>query len=416
MRKFSNAKKIGIYWTVLIFGITTFISVSFSANASVSQTVLGITKGGTNANTIVGAQKNLGILDEINLYEQGVNSDRFPTSKATYDYINASLQHKKRFTLGGANGLISICYYATDCSQSANWSKAEKVNGVSSDLDAGYWWGITHGRGQFVATGTNGIISICKDDLDCSKSANWSTAISKGSYWYFSQYGNGQFVVAGRGGVSRCFSETDCSLSSNWLDVINIPGQTSTWIGLLHAKGVFITTNDNGQISSCYDTTDCGISENWKTAQTIVGAHGYGITRGENQFIISSRSGSLSTCSSSTDCTQTSNWTNSQRLDSLIWRPIIYGNGQFIVAGQGGRLARCYDNTNCADATNWSFFIHSTNASWWDAATFGNNMFIVAGYGGRVSTCLATLDCGLQSSWSPVFVIAGNSSFWTGAL
>ncbi|MDR3151937.1 MAG: hypothetical protein LBT85_00495 [Bifidobacteriaceae bacterium] len=418
----SKLKKIGVLGTLFFFCITYFINGSFPANASISQSVLGINKGGTNANSIQSAQTNLGILDEIDLYEQGVNSDRFLSSKATYDYISASLEHKKRFILGGINGLISTCYYTTDCSQVANWSAAIQINGTSGTSDSGYWWGITHGKGLFVTTGQGGTISTCKDDLDCSKSADWSTAFVKGAYWYFSQYGNGQFIAAGsrgsgNGSVSRCFAANDCSVGSNWSDVIDIPGQNGTWIGLLHTKGLFITTNVNGQISSCRDTTDCGLSQNWKTAQTITGVAGYGITRGENQFIISGTTGSVAACPSNTDCTEASNWTSSQSLESgTVWRPVVYGNGQFITVGQSGKIARCYDNTNCADAANWTVLAYSGQNSWWDTATFGNNMFVIGGYTGSVSTCLATADCGLQSSWSQIIRIPGNSTFWTSAL
>ncbi|MDR3152485.1 MAG: hypothetical protein LBT85_03390 [Bifidobacteriaceae bacterium] len=415
-----NVGKIGVLGIILIFGSMCFISNPAASNASVSQSVLNITKGGTNANTLESAQKNLGRTDEINLYEDGIDNEKFPSSKATYDYISASLEHKKRFTLGGDRGLISICYYTADCSQSTNWSVAAKVNGMPDTAFSGYFWGITHGKGQFVAAGTDGEISGCKDNLDCSQSANWSVAeiISGATSWRFVKYGNGQFVVSGTGGVSRCFSENDCSLASNWSQLVKIPSQSGTWNELLYTKDVFMAISTNGKISSCRDTADCGVSENWKTAQTIAGFPGYGLARSENQFISVGNSSSATVCSSKTDCTEANNWTPviSISTTSSDWRPIVYGNGQFIAAGAKGEVARCYDSTNCADAANWSFFTYSEQTSWWDTAAFGNNMFIIAGAGGKVSTCLASSDCGLRSSWTPVFVTAGNSIFWTSAL
>ncbi|MDR3152321.1 MAG: hypothetical protein LBT85_02530 [Bifidobacteriaceae bacterium] len=85
-----EAKKIGILGTIFLFCITFFLNSSLSANAS-SQSVLSISKGGTNANNIANAQKNLGAVETIN---GNVSDDKFLTSKAVYDYIDKVLNAK----------------------------------------------------------------------------------------------------------------------------------------------------------------------------------------------------------------------------------------------------------------------------------------------------------------------------------
>ncbi|MDR3151972.1 MAG: hypothetical protein LBT85_00670 [Bifidobacteriaceae bacterium] len=83
----NNFRKIGILGIIFFFCLTYFLNNSFPANAS-SQSVLNIAKGGTNANNMELAQKNLGRIDSISYNS---TDNQFPSSKAIYDYIQHAL-------------------------------------------------------------------------------------------------------------------------------------------------------------------------------------------------------------------------------------------------------------------------------------------------------------------------------------
>jgi uncharacterized protein (TIGR02145 family) len=82
--KILKLKKLGILSTICLFSITLFLNGLISANASVSQSVLGIAKGGTNANSVESAQINLGRTDSISFNS---TDDQLPSAKAVYNYI-----------------------------------------------------------------------------------------------------------------------------------------------------------------------------------------------------------------------------------------------------------------------------------------------------------------------------------------
>ncbi|MDR3116615.1 MAG: hypothetical protein LBT91_02100, partial [Bifidobacteriaceae bacterium] len=79
-----NIKGLGTSGIIFLLIVVSFLNGLISANASVSQTILGIAKGGTNANSVEGAQINLGRTNFISLNS---TDNQLPSAKAVYSYI-----------------------------------------------------------------------------------------------------------------------------------------------------------------------------------------------------------------------------------------------------------------------------------------------------------------------------------------
>jgi uncharacterized protein (TIGR02145 family) len=79
-----NIRRLGISGVIFLLIVVSFLNGLISANASVSQSVLGIAKGGTNANSVESAQINLGRTDTIS---SNSTDDQLPSAKAVYSYI-----------------------------------------------------------------------------------------------------------------------------------------------------------------------------------------------------------------------------------------------------------------------------------------------------------------------------------------
>jgi uncharacterized protein (TIGR02145 family) len=77
-------KKLGILSTICLFNIALFLNGLISASASVPQTVLGISRGGTNANNVESAQKNLGRVEAIDCNS---TDNQLPSAKAIYNFV-----------------------------------------------------------------------------------------------------------------------------------------------------------------------------------------------------------------------------------------------------------------------------------------------------------------------------------------
>ncbi|MDR3116392.1 MAG: hypothetical protein LBT91_00925 [Bifidobacteriaceae bacterium] len=78
-------RKLGVWGIIFLFGTVAFISgFSINSYAASSSTVLPISRGGTNANTVEDAQTNLGKVNTINSKS---TDNQFPSSKAVYNSI-----------------------------------------------------------------------------------------------------------------------------------------------------------------------------------------------------------------------------------------------------------------------------------------------------------------------------------------
>jgi uncharacterized protein (TIGR02145 family) len=86
--KNNNFKRAGVLGIIFFFCLTYLLNGSFSANASISQSILSIAKGGTNANSVQSARINLGLTNSINYNS---TDNQFPSSKAVYDFIEKAI-------------------------------------------------------------------------------------------------------------------------------------------------------------------------------------------------------------------------------------------------------------------------------------------------------------------------------------
>jgi uncharacterized protein (TIGR02145 family) len=117
--KFLKLKKLNILVTIFLFGIISFFAIQFPTNASVSQSVLNIAKGGTNANSAETAQINLGLTNSINCSS---TDNEFPSSKAVYDYIQLALYENSPIDSTGLS-MNNTNFYNTVC----NWTGGDLI-------------------------------------------------------------------------------------------------------------------------------------------------------------------------------------------------------------------------------------------------------------------------------------------------
>ncbi|MDR3152409.1 MAG: glycoside hydrolase [Bifidobacteriaceae bacterium] len=263
--KNNNSKKIGVLGIILIFGSICFVNTPAISNASASQSVLNIAKGGTNANSAESAQINLGRTDSIS---SNSTDNQFPSSKAVYDYIN--LQFPEFAALDTSGNYI----YSHD---GLTWSEPKQIaNGPSR------WLTATYGGGQFIAAGSTGKITTSKDGI------TWTEAVTVPGAESISlesiAFGNNYFLVSGNGIIARCLITTDCSISGNWSVVFSGRTYGPRYIAFGNGRfwasweANFLSTN-NGESWTMY-----GWPSGTGWSSTIFYALGYFWTDGDNSL------------------------------------------------------------------------------------------------------------------------------------
>ncbi|MDR3152048.1 MAG: hypothetical protein LBT85_01095 [Bifidobacteriaceae bacterium] len=359
MSNFTNLKlkkikleKLGTLSIILIFGSICFISNPAVSNAS-AQSVLSITKGGTNANSMESAQKSLGAVETIN---GNVSDDKFLSSKAVYDYIDEVISPGEFVVSGSKTMHISN----NDLNFKKTWG----------DTNSPLIRNITFGNKKFVAVGQNGSIIHSNDGINWLNSntpSEMSSVYITGIAW-----GQNKFLAC---------TETGKVLTSN--DGINFT--TATNSVPVYAYNI-IYANNKWVLISASQVAISDDGENWtitfssgNNLRGITYAAGKFIVGGKSQILYSYDAISWSKASTSSPITgivhgltysnilkayvgigydsdqsflssDGVNWTVGQLPKSGYWNNVIYKTGKFVAVGS--TIAYSYDGTNWTEVTN----------------------------------------------------------------
>jgi hypothetical protein len=242
--KKNKSKKIGVLGIIFLFCATSFLNNSLCANAS-SQSILNISKGGTNANSVENAQKNLGKVDFV---DNTSSDSKFPSSKAVYDYINEALK-EYTFVLATNNEL----YYSSD---GITWQLTKQF--TSQDM---YTPSVAYGGGKFVVSGGRNdspMTTVTSEDginwseLKTINNISCQTNLICGITW-----GDGKFVNLGNEGKI-----TYSTNGENWVEPFQA-GQENFY-GITYGADKFVAITKDSFIYS-----SSGEQGTWSTAQKI---------------------------------------------------------------------------------------------------------------------------------------------------
>ncbi|MDR3151856.1 MAG: glycoside hydrolase [Bifidobacteriaceae bacterium] len=336
-----KSKKIGLLGFIFFFTIISFLNGLISGNASVSQTVLGLAKGGTNANSVESAQINLGRSDTIDSYS---TDNQFPSSKAVYEYIQNSLEIK--CIVPRTNGLIAV---SKDC-----------VNWTNFDTDAGklLLYPI-QAKGTWVIAGKQKALIYSKDNGKTWTQANLPNSVSNSEFTPLA-YGGGRFVTGDVG--------TGLILYSN--DGIN--WQTASQISNGFIYGVLYVNNRFVAVGQNYvGYSPDGVNWTAGTGDTPYGCR-Y-VVFAENKF--------MAVCDSYTLSSNNGiNWTKSS-IPISSGHGIAYGNGKFVITGTNSKTIVYSTN----GGSSWTNATVNANANNMYHVQFVKDRFIATGQGAEIS-------------------------------
>ncbi|MDR3152479.1 MAG: hypothetical protein LBT85_03360, partial [Bifidobacteriaceae bacterium] len=363
-----NFKKVGILGTLFLFCITSFLNSSLSANAS-SQSVLSITKGGTNANNSENAQINLGRTDAISFDS---TDNEFPSSKAVYDFIKDRTSDQNY--LFGDEGLIARCSpnEAIYCNKTNDWNTFQVGDGNFTSA--------AYGDGIIIAGNNKGYFALCEFRKKyCAAANNWKyfTINKTNSGWKQIIYAQGLFIAVIGSSVATCWANTGCNDESLWA-YTQKTGQINSVAASVSnldqsTNGFLITNGQNTNFSRCVIATSCSTSDDWTNYPSTITGYQYNDafyypSLNAILFLAGSHSDGhiarIMICYVSSSCNETSNWS--------VWAaPDAYGLGKsdfsqaenplFIIAANkhygtpyiSEALIVCQINNDCTQKANW---------------------------------------------------------------
>ncbi|MDR3152011.1 MAG: hypothetical protein LBT85_00905 [Bifidobacteriaceae bacterium] len=413
-------KKIGVLSIIFIFGSICFINIPATSNASISQSVLSIAKGGTNANNSESAQTNLGMIDNLSVLSTNNN---FPSSKAVYNTIENLSQG--RFIAVGQNNLFSQCLESANCTDAQNWSTAEPLTDQTQICST--YYGTTclrdliYAGGRFIAIGSGGIVTQCFDSADCGIANSWKSAIlgnNTGIIWDGITFGQNLFVVVGNSGfMSSCSAELDCSDANSWTTPAKIGSTSANYNDITFGNNQFVAVSVSGSISIC--KSNCQSTDSWSAASTVPNnASINAITHSNDRFVAGTTNMSITGCLYINDCSIGANWSPLYQIsgasgDNL--HAIVYGAGRFIAGGAGMKVSQCLETNDCTLGQNWSTFITlPAKSGYWLRSIYAKDTFIFTGFNGAITSCSATADCSQISSWTTTTYVDGQPDRWLG--
>jgi len=263
-----------------------------------------------------------------------------------------------------------------------------------------YLYGVTYGKGTFVAVGGDGSNGIIVTSFD---GATW-TAIS-GTFLQLNAvaYGNGTFVAVGDHGTILISSDGE-----TWIERTSYSGTTDDLHAIAYGNGTFVVLSDSDTILISSD------GYTWKAKTfTLKGCTlfcfydiPHEIYYGKGKFV--SPSAGFTYIYTSPDGVT---WTKRNSGTSYGLYGVVYGNGTFVAVGDYGIVV------TSPDGVTWTERNSGTNSDFY-AVAYGNGTFVAVGPDWLNAVMFTSSDGVVwtvrapASSYSALYgVTYGNSTF-----
>lgn len=232
-----------------------------------------------------------------------------------------------------------------------------------------FWYGVTYGKGLFVAVGLNGTGNRVMTSPD---GVTWTSRTSAAdNQWRSITYGGGIFVaLASTGTGNRIMTSPD---GINWTSRTSSSDFQST--SITYGDGMFVAV---GQ-SSVLMTSPDGITWTTRTASAAKGWNS--VAYGGGLFVAVA---SYSTTSAVMTSPDGINWTSRTSADNN-WQSVTYGGGLFVATAFSGTGNRVMTSP---DGINWTIRVSAADNQWY-GITYGGGVFVAvanSGTGNRVMT------------------------------
>jgi hypothetical protein len=347
--KFLKLKKLGILGTIIFFSIASFLNNPLFSNASVSQSVLGVAKGGTNANNVESAQKNLGRTDIISFDS---TDNQFPSSKAVYDYIDISLDNK--FVAVGTGGNIAYS------NGGISWQEPTQVGSIN-------WRSAIWGAGKFVVLGGAGNFTYSAT----GEPGSWSEIGTIGNSFACGSengtcklsYINGRFYAGGQVGK---IAYSDDGISWN---VVNT-GQTKSFLSpVTYGNGKYVIAGGTYGYDGIIGYSSDGLT--WTNISIPDSNFFAGLAFGNGVFTLLGAAGGVYSSDGVV-------WNNINITTGQQWRNIIYKDNRFLAVSESSYL------TSSSDGINYETPYKVFTQGWWNIIA-SEKKYILVGIGGYIS-------------------------------
>ena len=260
--------------------------------------------------------------------------------------------------------------------QLSKWTLADTIPAGSNG-----WYGITHG----VVNGSGLWVTVGLSRTSTTRAMTspygnvWTAHALAIGQWTDVAYGNGVFVAVGITGSTRAMTSVD---GVTWVQQAVSIGE---WFAITFGNGVFVAVTKNGSTDGVMTSVD-GVTWNF---YYIEPGRWENIAYGNGTFVAVTFNGG-SRVATSTDNGET--WSYNS-VDDRTWSSITYGtvNGVGLFVAVSGTYVG-NDIMTSPDGTNWTYYLTDAHNLPWNCITYGNGMFIGASTSFGTHTALSSSD------------------------